>query len=495
MPQWIQAFDVCLIPFKKDTISLRADPIKLYEYLALGKPVVSTLQFGEAATHVLVAGDPKRFAEAIKRSAADAGKGKTERIEFARHHTWRRRAGDFIAAAGCLLGRRAIPVPRKPPAIMPRVFVSREQSRLKVLFSVRDDLYGEPGGDTIQIVNTAAALRQLGVCVTISSDPSVQLTEFDGVHLWHLERPHETYAHLLNARTQGKPVVLSPIYWPRRNGSKRAETWSSHGIRPLRENVKNALRFLNGRSRRERQAVGLALKTGWGRCRKEILESVSMILPNSEAEAEALLHERGRRPLCRVVPSGINVSACRLILEQMEPVSRDGVLCVGHFDPRKNQLGLIRTLRDTDIPVVFVGKARRMHKAYYYLCRRLGGRRMQFLGERGPEEVLRLMRRARVYVCPSLFETPGLANLEAAAMGCTLAVCDCPPVREYFGDGPIYFDSRNPSSMRTAILKALEAEPREDLAKRIIAKYTWHTAAQATLAGYKEAFRQLKSPL
>ncbi len=42
VPAMINAFDVCIIPFKKDEISRNIFPLKLFEYLGLGKAVVST---------------------------------------------------------------------------------------------------------------------------------------------------------------------------------------------------------------------------------------------------------------------------------------------------------------------------------------------------------------------------------------------------------------------------------------------------------------------
>lgn len=42
VPQYISAMDVCLIPFRKGGISENALPLKLFEYMACEKPVVST---------------------------------------------------------------------------------------------------------------------------------------------------------------------------------------------------------------------------------------------------------------------------------------------------------------------------------------------------------------------------------------------------------------------------------------------------------------------
>ena len=42
LPNYIKAFDICLIPFKLNKLTKSVDPVKLYEYLAAGKNVVST---------------------------------------------------------------------------------------------------------------------------------------------------------------------------------------------------------------------------------------------------------------------------------------------------------------------------------------------------------------------------------------------------------------------------------------------------------------------
>lgn len=42
VPAYVQAFDVCLIPYLSDPFNLERDPLKFYEYFAMGKSVVTT---------------------------------------------------------------------------------------------------------------------------------------------------------------------------------------------------------------------------------------------------------------------------------------------------------------------------------------------------------------------------------------------------------------------------------------------------------------------
>lgn len=41
VPQWIQSFDVCLYPFKRNGLLDTINPVKIYEYLAMNKPVLA----------------------------------------------------------------------------------------------------------------------------------------------------------------------------------------------------------------------------------------------------------------------------------------------------------------------------------------------------------------------------------------------------------------------------------------------------------------------
>ncbi len=42
LPSYVSSFNVCIIPFAHTELTASADPIKLYEYLASGKPIIST---------------------------------------------------------------------------------------------------------------------------------------------------------------------------------------------------------------------------------------------------------------------------------------------------------------------------------------------------------------------------------------------------------------------------------------------------------------------
>lgn len=361
---------------------------------------------------------------------------------------------------------------------------------LRVVFGVRCDWQASPGGDSVQIANTARELEALGVEVAIHSRPDESLAGFDLMHLFHLSRVHESYPHLLAARRAGLPMVLSTIYWPERI----ARTPGERLLRGAREGAKNLVRSLRRGPAGGRHGALRAALTGYDRCRRQIARGARMLLPNSAAELERIRQEFGSHLPGRPVTNGIHAAVCRRALAG-GPVPREPrLLCVGHFDPRKNQLCLIEALRDADVAVDFIGQERPLHRRYFARCRHRAGPRMRFLGALDRPAVLEAMRRSRTLICPSRYETPGLANLEAAAMGCSLALGDCPPVREYFGGDAAYFEPTDLRAMRAAALAALECPAPPALAERVLAERDWSVAARQTLAAYHEALAAADEP-
>lgn len=103
VPGCIQGFDVGIIPFHDSPLVRCVNPLKLYEYLACGKPVVATPygDFGEAEHLVYYAEKPHEFAEAIQRALQEnTPELETERRQIAAQADWSNRAREFLRALG-----------------------------------------------------------------------------------------------------------------------------------------------------------------------------------------------------------------------------------------------------------------------------------------------------------------------------------------------------------------------------------------------------------
>jgi len=101
MPGLIKGFDIAIIPFKKDEVSRTIFPLKLFEYLGAGKPVIST-DFNsdlEEFTHGMVSfcKDAPSFTKAIEETLkTDNSHLIQARITVAKENTWEKR-GEEIA--------------------------------------------------------------------------------------------------------------------------------------------------------------------------------------------------------------------------------------------------------------------------------------------------------------------------------------------------------------------------------------------------------------
>ena len=101
VPQYICAFDACLIPYRQGEEAYHSSPIKLYEYLAAGKPVVGidipALDGFRAVVHV--ADSPETFVRSLEAALREDGSTLVkERRRLAAANTWERRVEQISTA-------------------------------------------------------------------------------------------------------------------------------------------------------------------------------------------------------------------------------------------------------------------------------------------------------------------------------------------------------------------------------------------------------------
>jgi len=98
IPAYLNGFDVGLIPFRITAFSNAMNPIKLYEYLAAGLPIVST-KVHELKTHselINIAGNADEFVELIEKTLKNNSAEKVQkRVSFARCNSWDKRAEEM----------------------------------------------------------------------------------------------------------------------------------------------------------------------------------------------------------------------------------------------------------------------------------------------------------------------------------------------------------------------------------------------------------------
>jgi len=326
---------------------------------------------------------------------------------------------------------------------------------MKVLFQARPDFMKNPAGDTIQIVSTGQALKNLGIEVHLSADPNIDLSPYDLVHIFNITRIKESYMFFLNAQKQAKKVVISPIYWPPNSYLKREGASS------------NAL------------AVWKHMRP----MRARLLGECDLLLPNSQIEMEVLQQDFLKLAPYQVAPNGFPDSFIgatpQLFRKQFPDLPEEFILCAARISPRKNQHWLAKTCQELDLPLVLLGPINDQN--YYKSVTDFSN--VTHIGTLQGELLASAYSAAKAHALPSWFETPGLSSLEASACETVVISTDQGSPKEYFQDMALYVHPLDDTSLRTALEQSFNASPLP-LMQHIHKQYPWSRVAEITLEAY-----------
>ncbi|MCU0369917.1 MAG: glycosyltransferase [Bacteroidales bacterium] len=354
---------------------------------------------------------------------------------------------------------------------------------MRVALIGRTSLHAVTGGDTIQMVKTAGALKKLGVQAEIMlASGTVDYSRYDLLHFFNLLRPADHLRHIRNSK---KPYVISTIYLDYTSFDRYGRSLPYRLLfRALGRNgseyFKNLYRYARGQDR----MVSPEYLAGHSKAMLAILEGAALILPNSASEYSRLMNDTGFRGEFAVIPNGIDPEIFGIIPPSIK--REDIVMCVGQIYGMKNQHLLIRACEKLKVPLKLIGKAPPNHSGYYQYCRKIAGKNVTFFDFMPQDELIRHYAGARVHALPSWSETTGLSSLEAAAMGCNLVVGKGGDTSDYFRDLAWYCDARDQESLVIALGKALEQQNGTELRDLVMTKYTWQKAAEKTKDAYEK---------
>ena len=347
---------------------------------------------------------------------------------------------------------------------------------MKVLFYSYPSAFQNPGGGEIQLLKTKENLEKLGVSVKFFNQWDDKFDDYNVLHVFGSVK--DCVGLMRTAHNKGVKVALSSIFW---SSFKRA-------LHEGGSSLKKAELF----TRHLAKLLFPYLPTG----RRKTMTLSDVIFPNSEMEKQQLIRLFKIQPdKIKVVPNGIDEkfigASSNLFTEKFK--IKDFVLAVGRIEPRKNQLNLIKALKNSGIKLVIIGDPVSDYMWYYDECRKAADSSVTFLNGVKHEDGLLSSAYAasKVFAAPGWFETPGLAALEAAASGSGIAITKYGCTEEYFKEEAEYFDPSNTSSIKEAVRKAsnITAESKEKLKERIKGKYLWNNVAKETLRGYEAAIK------
>lgn len=107
LPGYIKAFDVCINPFRQSDLTKNVSPLKFYEYLATGKPIVTVdmPSIREFSDCVLIAKDDNDFIDKVKEAIdKDTEDLKSKRIIKGKESAWERKVEEMLGILANKLG-------------------------------------------------------------------------------------------------------------------------------------------------------------------------------------------------------------------------------------------------------------------------------------------------------------------------------------------------------------------------------------------------------
>ena len=299
---------------------------------------------------------------------------------------------------------------------------------MKILIDCHHPFALAHGGMQVQIEQTLAALRALGV----NAEPLRWWDDEQRGDLLHQFGPASVETIRL-AHRQGMKVVMTLLLSQTCNRSP-GQLW-------LRK-------MLIGGLSRLPQPLGAGRNSVWASC-----AAADHILVGLEAERRVVV-ENYRVPPAKVSTLPLGLSETFL---QAAPAAREGgyLISVGTLAPVKRSLELARLARRAEVPVLFVGKPFEPGNAYWReFSALIDNRWVRHQPHVSSElELIKLYRAARGLVLMSQYENWSFVAQEAAACGLPLLLMDLPWSRERFGGQANYFPRQWNEEAYAAALK------------------------------------------
>jgi glycosyltransferase involved in cell wall biosynthesis len=329
------------------------------------------------------------------------------------------------------------------------------------------------GGPLIQVLQTKTELEKLGVEVgLLDTWKPFNKSSADLVHLFSANLGTFHLARVLHEFSI--PFVTSSIFFTQHSPAFiKASVRANNFLKKIKKGVWTDYAFT-----------------------QQICQWSKAVLPNTHDEGTLLSDGLGiPKEKITVIPNGVEprFEFGDPSLFKKKYGMKDFILNVGHIGPvRKNVLNLIRAVKGIDHPVVIIGKITK--GAYAEQCLEEASQNKNILIidglENGSEMLASAYSACKVFALPSLFETPGIAALEAALAGANIAITPHGGTKDYFGTIAQYTEPNSIDSIRNGILSALH-QPKNSILQNYVKKeFLWSVVAQKTLAVYKTVLNQ-----
>jgi len=222
-----------------------------------------------------------------------------------------------------------------------------------------------------------------------------------------------------------------------------------------------------------------------------------IVTPSESTKNEIIKYYGTRQEKIAVIPNAVSAdflkgsegSRGEEYLREKYGLPKEFILSVGTLQPRKNIPFLIRAfarlkkqLPEARLVIVGNRKAHHFDKGIDKAIKEEGVEEsVLFPGYVDQADLPALIRLAKVFVFPSLYEGFGIPLLEAMSQGTPAAASDIPALREVGGEAALYFDPLNLASCEEKLYTLLtDSQTRNQLVllgKERAQRFSWEKSA------------------
>jgi glycosyltransferase involved in cell wall biosynthesis len=320
---------------------------------------------------------------------------------------------------------------------------------MKVAFSTYPMAFHTPGGGEVQLLQYKNYISQESIEVELLNPWKPEFSTFDLVHFFSCMGGSVHFCAFI--KNIGLPLLVSPNLW-------------------ITEDNKNLYPF--------------------DEIRTQFVLSDKVIC-NSNMECELLARTFNLpREKFETVYNGVDESFFVKVHPDLfrQEFNIDGpfILNVANLEPRKNQINLIKAMKSFPaMKLVLIGYERDLE--YAKECIKVGGEQLLYIGPLPHDSALLKSAYAgcELFALPSTLETPGLAALEASAVGAKILITAEGCAREYFGEGATYVKHDDVKDIARGISIAL-SQPQTLLPTLVTrSNFTWSRVVYSLAGIYR----------
>ena len=339
---------------------------------------------------------------------------------------------------------------------------------MKILFCSYQSISFMKGGPTYKILMLKKHLEKFNIKVDLFNqwEPD-SVKNYDMVHIFNA---HSGVYHFAKSLTLNNiKYIVNPIFFSKH---------SNYKIRLYLYLLSKISSFINGTF----SEISIV---------KEVCKNAELIMPNTTEEENIIknglgLYNSRYSTFYNGVEKRFFHSDPSLFIKKYN--IKNFILHVGHIGAkRKNTLRLLKALKTIHYPTVIIGNVLNNNEGQKCLKLIKDNSNILFLNwiEHSDPLLESAYAASKVFVLPSLYETPGRSALEAGLAKSNVVITPFGGTKEYFSSYATYVNPYSIKQIQASIINSINSNKSDNLSIHIKENFLWETIAKKLKTEYE----------